>query len=356
MKQRFLRGWPHLFAQINRAFFRRRLGRVSSHHGFTLTEFLVGSLITSVVILVAWSGLIAVMDMSRAAEARTARQTELYKALDFMTAELRLARSINATEDLQADGLSVSVADVVTSSGLDLSRLGDYGTIALYVERPTSEMIPAICPVGGPNAGAAPLEPADYDRVVYDIRPSPSAWLSPRILMRYGRVPAADGTVNPCSIPISSDPMADALSATAAKPACTGVVSGEGGFHACVDGQQANLYFQSDVTKTETKSVGSSVASRLSTVNLPTEISLTLKPDKDDPGLFEIKSSWPKAKKPKFKLYESVNGVEKQVAQGGKSIKYTIPNDGVRRCYRVEGQGAKNKKAGSNQVCTDEQL
>jgi hypothetical protein len=290
-----------------------------------LVELLVAALLTSVVILVAWSGLIAVMNMSQAAEARTARQSEVYKALDFMTNEIRMAHSINATATLKADGTTVSVADVVTSSGLNLASLGGYGTVSLYLERPTSDNIPAICPAGGPNAGAAPPAPADYDRIVYDIRPSPSSWLSPRILMRYGRVPMADGSINPCSSPIANDPMVDALSATATPPNCSGVLSGNGGFYACVQGNQADLYFQSDITKTETKRIGSTVTSRLVEVAAPT-LTLTVQPVKlKDTKELDLSWVWSKGgTATNYEVHQTVNG-------GGDSIIYQGPNTTINK-------------------------
>jgi prepilin-type N-terminal cleavage/methylation domain-containing protein len=235
-----------------------------TNHGFTLIELLVATLITSVVILVAWSGLISAMSMSQAAEAKSARQSELNKALDFMTNEIRMARSINESGTLAANGTTVTLANVIASAGVNPSALGSYGTISLYLERPTQTNIPAICPAGGPNAGAPPPTPADFDPIVYDIRPSPSGWLQPRMVTRYGRVPSSDGTINPCSRPISSDPMIDALSTVMqTTPACTGVLSGDGGFYSCVNGKEVNLFFQSDIDNAQIKQVSSTVASRV---------------------------------------------------------------------------------------------
>lgn len=244
--------------------FRREKFAPSSNEGFTLIELLVAGILGAVVILVAWSGLISAMSMSQEAQSRSARQTELNKALDFMTNEIRMARSINASSTLTANGTTVTLPDVVTSAGVNLANLGSYGTLGLYLERPTGTNIPAICPVGGPNAGVAPPTPADFDPIVYDIRPSPSGWLQPTMLARYGRVPAADGTINPCSSPVSSDPMIDSLSVTRqSNPTCSGVLSGAGGFYSCVEGQQVNLFFQSDISNVEARQVSSTVVSRV---------------------------------------------------------------------------------------------
>jgi type II secretory pathway pseudopilin PulG len=244
--------------------FRREKFAKFSSQGFTLIELLVAGLLGAVVILVAWSGLISAMSMSQEAQSRSERQAELNKALDFMTNEIRMARSINASETTSANGTTVTLQNVVTSAGVDLAALGNYGTLGLYLERPTQKDIPTVCPPGGPNAGDPPPAPADFDPIVYDIRPSPSGWLKPRMVTRYGRVPSSDGTVNPCNNPISSDPMIDALSTVMkTTPTCSGVLSGAGGFYSCVNEKEASLFFQSDINNGEIKTVSSSVASRV---------------------------------------------------------------------------------------------
>ncbi len=259
---------PYLKPNYHRGFSLMRPFRLKkfvkfSSEGFTLIELLVAGLLGAVVILVAWSGLISAMSMSQESQSRSARQSELNKALDFMTNEIRMARSINASSTVAANGTTISLPDVVTSAAVNLANLGNYGTLGLYLERPITN-VPAICPVGGPNAGAVPPSPADFDPIVYDIRPSPSGWLQPRMVARYGRVPMADGTINPCSNPVSSDPMIDALSTTMkTTPTCTGVLSGDGGFYSCVEGKQVNLFFQSDISKVEARQVSSAVASRV---------------------------------------------------------------------------------------------
>jgi hypothetical protein len=345
-----------LLSKLRSNFHQRGLRRQRATQGLTLVELIVATLLTSVVILVAWSGLVSVMNMSQVAEARTARQAEVYKALDFMTNEVRMSRAINETATKKADGATVSVADVVVSSGLDLASLGSYGTVSLYLERPTSEEAPAICPVGGPNAGVAPPSPADYDRIVYDIRPSPGGWLKPRALMRYGRVPMADGSINPCSSPIANDPMADALSATVTPPTCSGVLSGEGGFYACVDGKQTDLYFQSDITKTETKRIGSAVSSRLIEVTAPT-LELTVQPVKPkEPKELDFSWVWPKGgTATNYKVHQTINGAGDSIIYQGTNTtiskyKTGFADKGDQLCFVVKAQTG-TATVDSNKVC-----
>ncbi len=254
--------------------YRLRLRR--RQRGLTLIELLVAALVTTIAISIAWTAVISIWDMSAVAEARTARQVELNQSLDFLTNELRLARAVNSHSGLIANGTTVTVEDVVRSTGLNLTQLGPYETIALYLERPTQSAAPAICPAGGPNAGAPPPFPSDYDAVVYDLRPSPQGWLGPRSLIRYGRIPDAGGTINPCSLPISSDTMADALalSGNSSPPVCNGTLTGGSGFYVCTENGKTSLELQSTLIQAATKKVASSVTSRLRPIS-PKELSST---------------------------------------------------------------------------------
>ena len=235
--------------------------------GFSLTELLVAGVIGVIVLAAVGTSVVTILRANKEAEARTQRRIDLSRAFDFITNETRMARAINQTDTTISNGTSVTVEDVVASSGLDLTDLGAYETVVLYLEIPISADIPDTCPAGGPNAGSPPPEPADYDRVVYDIRPNATTWLGPRAIYRYGRVPESDGTINPCSTPISSDILVDAIAAINISPTPTcndpAVLSGAGGFYACVNGRQVNLHLQSKVSNIEAHGLNSAVSSRL---------------------------------------------------------------------------------------------
>ncbi|WP_404790553.1 type II secretion system protein J [Altericista sp. CCNU0014] len=339
----------------------RRLGKDSSDLsgrdlGFTLIELLAASVLVSVVILVAWTGLLSVMNMTQAAEARSARQTELNRALDFMTNEIRMARSINQSATTKANGTTVTLADVVTSTGLSLPSLGSYGDIGLYLERDTRPNIPAKCPAGGPNAELPPPSPADYDRIVYDIRPSPSGWLSPKILVRYGRVPSSDGTIDPCSSPIAGDPMVDALAATRTPPPCSGVLSGSGGFYSCVTDNQADLFFQSTINNVGTKQVGSAVSSRLQSLTPSPPSTLTLTAELISPKEVKLKWAWfGSGKVSNYEVLLEWNGSTSSIYSGKATAisKYKIgfANDDDQVCFLVKAQTSSPTKVDSNQAC-----
>lgn len=238
--------------------------RKSGSKGFTLIELIVTSLLVSVVILVSWSGLISLTHMSSVAEAKSMRLLEVNRAIDFVTEEIRKSRAVNSDGITIVDGTTTDIADLLTTKGFDLSVLGNYGDLALYLEVPAIEPPQAICPAGGPNAGNPPPTPSEFDQVIYDVRPSPDEWLAPRTVMRYGRIHSNESTFNPCDSPISSDPIADALSDDQTKaPSCAGVITGGPGFYTCGENNQTKVTFLSSVVDSSTEELSTTVASRV---------------------------------------------------------------------------------------------
>jgi hypothetical protein len=333
----------------------RRFDRFGATRGLTLVELLVASLLISVVILVGWSGLISAMTTAKITEARSARQIELNRALDFMTNEIRAARAINQAGNAIANGTTVTLTDVATSGGVNLSALGSYGTIGLYLERPIEDA-PAICPVGGPNSGSPPPFPTTYDPIVYDIRPSPSGWLQPRMLARYGRAPSFDGTIDACNNPVSSDPILDALSTTPkSMPTCSGLLSGAGGFYSCTNGNQVNLFFQSNINNVETKQISSIAASRVKSIaSAQISIVLTVNRNGDNADLSWVYNGNPSD----ISAYQvirvvnatTINKPKSTAVQDQDNILAVASGDNI--CYKVEATFVSGSSSvQSNQVC-----
>ncbi|HCF29761.1 MAG TPA: hypothetical protein DEV81_21740 [Cyanobacteria bacterium UBA11049] len=211
----------------------------SSSGGFTLIELMIAMALTTIVVTAAGFGLVSMTDSNKKAEAKTQRRIETSRASDFMMNEIRMARRINTTTNITS-----TASDAVTASNTATAfspSLGSTGTIVLYLEIP---LPPTTC---GGSPGPT------FDRVVYDIRSSTNTWLSPRTINRYGRIPGNDGTIDPCSNPVASEALVDSISDTNINPTCTSpaVLSGAGGFYACVNGQMVNLYLRSKVTSTE---------------------------------------------------------------------------------------------------------
>lgn len=338
---------PQPFSQ-NSSLGRRLAMRPRSEQGLSLIELLVASVITSVVILVAGYGLIAALNGEKVAQAMSARRSEMNRAFDFMTNEIRMAQSINKTGNFSANGTTASVADVVTQSGLSLTALGSYGTLALYLEVPTTN----------PTATCS----AEFDRIVYDIRPSKDGWLPPRTIHRYGRTPRADGTINPCSAPVSSDVLVDAIAERLdTTPVCgaPGVLTGADGFMACVNGAQVDLYLQSAVAGKSARKIQSAASSRLVSITQSLN-TIQLLQNRASTTASTIDFSWVypggTATSITYELNRSINGSSSIIYTGSNTsftenlATLTSVNSGASLTYWVEAKSGTQSLGRSSDV------
>jgi type II secretory pathway pseudopilin PulG len=345
MKRRFTLFIQRLFARSQRPSIYRGQ-RPSTSAGLTLIELLVATAITTVVILIVGNGLLSALNATKVAEARTARRTELNRAFDFMTNEIRMAQSINRTNSLSVND-TTTLESVVNDAGLNRSQLGDYGTIALYLEIPIDTEAPAKCPANGPNADQPPPTPTDRDLVVYDIRPSSQGWLSPRSINRYGRIPQSSGVINPCSSPIGSDTLVDAIStAMRTTPNCPSpsILTGAEGFMACVNGAQVDLLFQSNVVGAQVRRLSSSALSRPMTARPALQLS-SVRPSStapDDSNKVDLSWSWTGyGSGATFKVYQAMEGDESsetEIYNGAATTVVATLSGGSRanNCFVVE--------------------
>ncbi len=311
--------------------------------GFTLTELLIATGISAIVVTMAFSALLMISNLNKQAQVKIERRIELSRAFDFMTQEIRAARRINQTAATIADGVSTTLQDVITSSGLNLAALGSYGTIALYLEIPMTDVNDAGCNIS-----------KDYDQVVYDIRPNPSSWLGPRIISRYGRIPRIDGTIDPCSDPIASDALVDSMTATnpSPLPACAapGILSGSGGFYTCVTQGLVDLYLRSAISglTSETRDLASKAFSRLAGLSVP-ELS-GVRPSGNQ---FALSWAWTISDPPTFTLLRSVDGGTPIEIYSGSNLSFTDTLTGTKgdaNCYKITATSA-SSSGESNQVC-----
>lgn len=128
----------------------------SIYAGFTLVELLVAASITTIVVAIAGSGVIAMLQSNNKAESENLRRVELNRALDFMNEEVRMAKSIavNASANLS------TVAPDFNSSG----------TPVLTLEIPDVSQ-----------------------RVIYYIKDASSPWSGPKVIYRWGPNFGGDG-------------------------------------------------------------------------------------------------------------------------------------------------------------------
>lgn len=126
----------------------------SSSAGFTLIELLVAASITTIVVALAGSGVVAMLQSSNKAESENLRRVELNRALDFINEEVRMAKSIA----IDASANLTTVAKDFKSSG----------TPVLTLE------IPGVS-----------------QRVIYYLKDASSPWVGPKVIYRWG--PTFDG-------------------------------------------------------------------------------------------------------------------------------------------------------------------
>lgn len=219
--------------------------------GFTLIELLIAMSLTMVAVGLGGFGLVRIMTINIEAEAKTQRRTEIYRATEFISNEVRMARGVNRTPTIILNAGNTLDA-VVTSSGLTpSSALGaSYGTIVLYLEIPITA------------TGACT---STYDRVIYNIIPNTASWLGPRMINRYGRTPNIDGTINPCTLP-TNETFIDSISDSNISPTCASpaISAGSGGFYSCVNGRQVDIHLRSKVSNTETENANTKAFTRIS--------------------------------------------------------------------------------------------
>lgn len=255
-KLNWLRGLPSTYLEVS--------SLPGSLNGFTLVELLVATVITGLVVSLAGFGVVTATQAHKRTEAIAARRYDLSRAFDFMSNEIRMATRINRSQTMKATNAS-SMSSLLTDVGLSSSDWGTGITPALYLEIPITSPVPNVCPAGGPNAGSPPPQPATYDQVVYDIRPSGKDWLGPNSIYRYGRVPRSDGNIDPCSDPVTSDTLVDAIAdQVSATPSCPtpGHLIGKAGFQVCVDGTQVDLFMRSEISNVEIHRLSSTATSR----------------------------------------------------------------------------------------------
>jgi len=348
----------------------RRLHIYQLSRGFTLVELLIAISISTMVIVIAGFALITITDVDNKAEAKIERQIDLNRAFDFMSYEIRMARRINRTANLVADGSpssTVTIGDVVTNAGLSVTtniKTPTNGKIVLYLEIPITNNIPTVCPAGSPNAGSPPPAPTDYDRVVYDIRPTTGSWLNPRVIARYGRIPNVDGSIDPCKNPIASDILVDSISETDINPTCASpaVKFGAGGFYACVNGSLVDLFLRGAIGNSENQNVTGRAFSRLGSYS--NELTPVLSGSKSGTNM-SLSWTWGGTGSATFKIYRTVDGVATEVYSGvgeydaltsswhvpAANIASLAGSPGKQNCYTIAATIGSYTSASSNAQC-----
>lgn len=173
--------------------------------GFTLPELLIAATISLGVVSLGGFGLISILSSSQVANAQNERRIELNRSLEFVSAEVRAADTIE--KDASAATLP---------SGFTLPANGE-NVLMLYPESGSSTPI-----------------------IYYIASPTDNTWKGPKVVYRWGPQFNDDGTYQNLSTPASwtAEPLIDAIEDTNTAPTCPGgdwTSNGTVGFGACVN-------------------------------------------------------------------------------------------------------------------------
>jgi hypothetical protein len=229
---------------------RRALGKSAkrvSNSGFALMDLMIGAALTTVVVAAAGYGVTSMISSSTASNSRTAIRTELSRSNDFITAEIQKGSGL-------VTGSLSSPAGFTTASYSGKIKTGTTPTNVLAIN-PQGISNPIVYFVATPATGTAK---------------------GPRALYRWGPAFNDNGTYSTTD-PWVSELVVDQIQGATAPygwtaPSCSGTLSGDYGFGACVDslGKSAKIYQNGNISKvlggSENYGTSTNVSSRKTTV------------------------------------------------------------------------------------------
>ena len=218
-----------------------------SNSGFALMELMIGAALTTAVVAAAGYGVASMISTSTASNSRTAVRTQLSRSNDFIAAEIQ-----------KGGGLVTGDLSSVAPTGFDTSYTSK-------IQGTTIKKVLAITPQGG----SSPI-------VYFVATPATGTAKGPRALYRWGPGFNSDGTYS-STAPWVSEIVVDQIQAASAPtgwtaPSCSGTLSGDYGFGACVDslGKSAKIYQNGNINKvlggSENYGTSTNVSSRKTTV------------------------------------------------------------------------------------------
>ncbi len=197
-----------------------------SFTGFTLIELLVAIVISGIVLILAGSGLSIMTAKNQAAEVETQRRVQLNRALEYMSEDIRTARSINPASGYTIASITPSCATATPILTLNELNGTTPKTIVYYLSDLSS---------------------------CSDIQ---TVWLKPGVIKRVDLGTSTSTTIDDSN----GQELVDAISNTAA-PACSSgsivPTSNAKGFYACLDSASnarvVELHLRARLTQDSTK-------------------------------------------------------------------------------------------------------
>ena len=201
--------------------------KTKSNSGFTLTELLVGLFMSIFVIGALGFGLITVLQTTQRENSKAAARNENSRALDFISDELRRARSIE-TDATNAQTFDATNKTVVLA--LNIPEVNTSATLGSDADDSTTE------------------------RIIYYLQAASDKWKGPLVLYRWGPPLRANGNYSDGSW--KPEALLDGIDDTdVSSPCATGEVTPPApkspkGFYACITGTNTAQLFLTGQTKT----------------------------------------------------------------------------------------------------------
>ncbi|WP_212665346.1 type II secretion system protein J [Acaryochloris marina] len=194
--------------------------------GFTLTELLVGGVISFFVVTLSGYGLVSILTTSTTTNAQNERRVELNRAGDFIAQEIRTAANIA----LDASVISEQPAEFLLGISSTVSQVQP----VLMLKMAQTNLVPIVYYLATPPSGI---------------------WQGPKAIYRWGPAYDDQGTyINPGEpTQWSHEPLIDLIESDGSLPSCENGWNGSGtpGFFACVNatGEIAKVYQTGRINK-----------------------------------------------------------------------------------------------------------
>ncbi len=203
--------------------FYKLLKKNKSNAGFTLTELLVGLFMSIFVIGALGFGLMTVLATSQSESSKVKARTENSRALDFISDEVRRARTIETSAASAGSAFSATAKTIVLA--LDIPEISDSATATTN------------------------------GRIIYYLKSTGLGnWKGPQVLYRWG--PPLDANGNYTAGAWTDQALIDGINnTTVSSPCTTGIVTPVSpatptGFYACITGTNTAQLFLTGQTKT----------------------------------------------------------------------------------------------------------
>lgn len=227
--------------------FLKLLKKHKSNSGFTLTELLVGLIMSGIVVGALGFGLMQVLRTTKTETSKVNARSEAARALDFISDEVRRARTIDSNADNANDNDATDDGDfdetgLTVVFALDIPEINDGNSLDTDNDDTTSE------------------------RIVYYLKSNAGTnWQGPLVLYRWG--PPLDANGNYTNGAWQEEALIDKIDDTAVSSPCTGVggtVSpvSPTGFYVCIDGDKTAQLFLTGETDTDTYNANTKVVAR----------------------------------------------------------------------------------------------